>query len=209
MAFKNQAMSSSIGHPLREGRATRLARAFVGNRAGSVAVEFSMIGLACFGLIIETMQAGMYFYTSAELNNATARAMRQVMTGAVTQQGLTATQFRTNVLCPYLPSVMPCSSVVVNMQSVNEDVSPNGFYKFVNAAQTAVVMPAMDNNKTSFCSGGSGTVIYAQVYYAMPVFSMAWKLYGTSTFGGSTVHLVPAAAVFRNEPFQATQSSTC
>lgn len=187
----------------------RLARAFAVSRAGSVAIEFSLIGLACFGLVIETMQAGMYFYTSSELNNATAKAMRQVMTGTITQQGLTATQFRTNILCPYLPSVMPCSSVVVNMRSVAEDVYPNGFYKFVNSAQTALIMPTMDNNKTSFCSGGSGTVIYAQVYYAMPVFSMAWKMFGASSFAGSTVHLVPAAAVFRNEPFQASQSSTC
>ena len=190
-------------------RSWPLARAFAAHRAGSVAIEFSFIGLACFGLVIETMQAGMFFYTSSELNNATAKAMRQVMTGAVSQSGLTATQFRTGVLCSYLPAVMPCSSVVVNMQSVNEDVYPNGFYKFVNSSQTAVVTPIMDNTKTSFCSGGSGTVIYAQVYYAMPVFSMAWRLFGASTFGGSTVHFVPAAAVFRNEPFQSSQSSSC
>ena len=176
---------------------------------GSVAIEFAIIGMACIGLIIETMQAGLYFYTSAALNNATARAMRQVMTGSVTQQGLTASQFRTQVLCPLLPAAMPCSSVVTNIQSVSEDVQPNGFYQFVNAAQTAVITPAMDNSKTTFCSGGSGTVIYAQVYYAMPVFSPAWRAAGTVTFNGVSTHLVPAAAVFKNEPFQSSTSSGC
>lgn len=176
---------------------------------GSVAIEFALVGLACIGLIVETMQAGFYFYTSAALNNATAKAMRQVMTGTTTQQGLTAAQFRTQVLCPLLPAAMPCSSVVTNLQSVSEDVNPNGFYKFVNSAHTAVTTPAMDNSKTSFCSGTSGTVIYAQVYYAMPVFSPAWKAVGTTTFNGVQSHLVSAAAVFKNEPFQTSTSAGC
>ena len=176
---------------------------------GSVAIEFAIIGAACIWLIVETMQAGFFFYTSAALNNATARAARQILTGSVSQNGLTAAQFRTQVLCPFLPAAMPCSSVVTNIQSVSEDVQPNGFYQFVNAAQTAVITPAMDNAKTTFCSGGAGTVIYAQVYFAMPVFSPAWRAAGTTMVNGAQSHLVSAAAVFKNEPFQAATSSGC
>jgi hypothetical protein len=104
---------------------------------------------------------------------------------------------------------MQCSSVVTSIQSVSEDVQPNGFYQFVNASQTAVITPAMDNSKTTFCSGGAGTVIYAQVYYAMPVFSPTWSIIGTTTFNGLKSHLVSAAAVFKNEPFQSSTSSGC
>lgn len=205
MGFKGIRMATA---PDRMSLPPRLG-AFRRDARGTVAIEFAIVGMACIGLIVETMQAGFYFYTSAALTNATAKAMRQVMTGAVKQQGLTATQFRTQVLCPMLPAAMPCSSVVTNIQSVAEDVSPNGFYQFVNAAQTAVTTPAMDNSKTSFCPGGSGTVIYAQVYYAMPVFSPAWKAAGTVNFNGVQSHLVPAAAVFKNEPFQSSTSSGC
>ncbi len=192
-----------------EGRRATRCRRFGRDARGSVAIEFAFVGMACIGLIVETMQTGFYFYTTAALSNATAKAMRQVLTGAVSQQGLTAAQFRTQVLCPLLPATMPCSLVVTNIQSVSEDVSPNGFYQFVNSAQTAVTTPVMDNSKTTFCSGGSGTVIYAQVYYAMPVFSPAWKAAGTTMFNGVPSHLVSAAAVFKNEPFQSSTSSGC
>ena len=175
----------------------------------SVAIEFAMVGLACAGLVIEAMQVGFYVYTSAALSNATAKAVRKVMTGAVSQQGLSSAQFRMQVLCPLLPAAMSCDSVVTNMQSVSEDVLPNGFYKFVNAARTAVITPAMDNARTSFCSGSSGTVIYAQVYYAMPVFSPAWRAVGTTSFNGAPTHLVSAAAVFKNEPFPSSAASGC
>ena len=67
----------------------------------------------------------------------------------------------------------------------------------------------MDNARTSFCSGSSGTVIYAQVYYAMPVFSPAWRAVGTTSFNGAPTHLVSAAAVFKNEPFPSSAASGC
>ncbi len=187
-------------------RPRKLLRRFRDGQAGSVAIEFALIGMSCLFLIVETMQAGLYFFVTAELTNATSKAMRQVMTGAVSSQGLTAAQFRTNVLCPLLPAVMPCANVITNLRSVAEDVSPNGFYQFVNSAQTAVIAPTMDNTKTNYCSGSGGTVIYAQVYYAMPAISYFWRTVGATTFNGVLVHMASAAAVFKNEPFQSSQS---
>ena len=127
-------------------------RPFIKNRQASAAVEFALIGLLCVELIIETMQAGLYFYTSASLEFATGKAVRQIMTGSVGSQGLTAAQFRTNILCPLLPSTMPCGNVVTNISTVSEDVAPNGFYLFVNASQSAVIQPTMNNNQTNFAS---------------------------------------------------------
>jgi Flp pilus assembly protein TadG len=178
--------------------------------AGSVAVEFAFVGALCIALVIETMQAGMFFYTSASLEMATTKAVRQIMTGAVSSQGLTAAQFRTNLLCPLLPAVMSCSNIVTNIRTVSEDVAPNGFYAFVNANQSAVVAPAMDNTQTSFCPGSTGSVVYAQIYYAMPVFSPTWRAFGATLWNGLTVHFVTSAAAFKNEPFQGvSQSGNC
>jgi Flp pilus assembly protein TadG len=190
-------------------RPRRLDAAFGRDTRGSVAIEFAIVGLACAWLIVEAFQAGLYVYTFAAVNDATSRAVRKVMTGTVSQQGLTATQFRTEILCPLLPAGMTCASVVTNIQSVSEDLRPNGFYKFVNTAGTAVITPAMDNTLTTFCSGGSGTVIYAQVFYAMPVFSPAWRAVGTVSFNGAPTHLVSSAAVFKNEPFPSSTATGC
>lgn len=194
-------------------RCPALAKPFVrrlrDDTHGTAAVEFGLVGSLCILLIVETMQAGFYFYTSGALEFATAKAMRQVLTGNVATGGLTATQFRTTILCPLLPAAMPCSNVITNLRSVSQDPSSQGFYAFVTADQSAIIPPTMDNTQTNFCAGTTGTVIYAQVYYAMPVFSPAWRMIGATMFNGALAHFVGAASVFRNEPFQAGQAAAC
>ncbi|MBV8791968.1 MAG: pilus assembly protein [Pseudolabrys sp.] len=180
---------------------------FARDRAGVSAIEFAMIAPVLILLIVETLQAGFYLYTSASLNHATQYAARQVLVGAVEQQGLTAAQFRTQVLCPQLPGTMSCNNVITNVVNVPEATSPNGFYAFVNANQTGVTPPTMDNNQTSFCPGSTGSYIYIQVYYAMPLISPIWLAAGSTNWNGSSVHFVSSYAAFKNEPFSGSQSS--
>jgi Flp pilus assembly protein TadG len=182
------------------GRASMFGR----DRRGAAAVEFAMIGVLCIGLIVETMQAGLYFYTSASLERATGKAVRQIMTGSVSGQSLTAAQFRSTVLCPMLPAAMSCANIITNISTVSEDVAPNGFYSFVNATQSAVIPPTMDNTQTSFCAGTTSSVIYAQIYYAMPVISPVWRAIAATNWNGKSVAFVNSAAAFKNEPFQGT-----
>lgn len=123
--------------------------------------------------------------------------------------GMTAAQFRTNVLCPLLPTAMSCSNIISNLQAVPEDLKPKGFYTFINASQTGIVAPTMDNTKTNFCPGTTSGVVYAQIFYAMPVFSPTWKLVGSVQWNNSTVHFVNAAATFKNEPFSVSKPPSC
>lgn len=183
-----------------------LAR-FGRDRAGVSAIEFAMIAPVLILLIVETLQAGFYFYTSASLNHATQYGARQILVGAVEQQGLTAAQFRTQVLCPQLPATMSCSNIITNIQNVPEGTNPNGFYAFVNSSQTGVVPPTMDNNQTSFCPGSTGSYVYIQAYYAMPLISPIWLAVGSTSWNGSTVHFVSSYAAFKNEPFTGGQAS--
>ena len=134
------------------------------DRSAVTAIEFAMVAPALVLLIVESLQIGLYFYTSASLEAATIAGARQILTGAVASQGLTATQFRTQILCPSLPGTMSCANVITNIQTVPEATSPAGFYSFVNASQTAIIQPAMDNTKTSFCAGTTGSYMYIQVY---------------------------------------------
>ena len=170
--------------------------------SATAAIEFGMVGVLIILLVVETMQAGLYFYTAASLEFATNKAARQILTGAVSSQGLTAAQFRTQVLCPLLPAAMSCSSVITNLRTVAEDVYPNGFYAFVKTDQSGINQPTMDNTQTSFCPGAAGAYVYLQVFYAMPVVSPTWKIVASTLWNGSAVHFVGAASAFENEPFQ-------
>jgi Flp pilus assembly protein TadG len=186
----------------RRGSGATKARRFLNERKATAAVEFAIIGAPLLLTIVEVFQSGLFVYNSASLGHATQAAARQIMTGSVQKGGLTAAQFRTN-LCSQLPAAMPCSSVVVNLQTFSEASFPGGFYSFVNGTQTAIIMPPLDNTKTSFCPGGSGEYVYLQVFYAMPLLGTVWLPAITTTFQGQTVALVSAAAAFKNEPYTA------
>ena len=175
---------------------------------GSVAIEFALVGGIAVLMVVAILQVGFYFYVSASLENATSRAMRQVMTGAVGAGSLTAAQFRTSVLCPLLPAAMSCNNIITNLQTVSEGAAPNGFYQFVNASQSWVVPPTMNNVQTTFCTGSAGTVVYAQVYYAMPIIVPALLGSVSTSWNGQSVYFVGSYAAFKNEPFQGN-AGTC
>jgi Flp pilus assembly protein TadG len=172
------------------------------------AIEFAIVVPVFLILVVETMQLGYYFYASAALSRATTAAAREILTGSVTNQGLTAAQFRTQILCPLLPGSMSCANIVTNVQTVPEATSPGGFYAFVNAAKNGLTQPAMDNARTSYCPGAPGSYVVVQVYFAMPVMSPIWVAMATSWNGG-LVHFVSAVAAFKNEPFPATSQIGC
>jgi len=186
-------------HPGPRSGATK-ARQFLNERKAMAAVEFAIIGAPLLFMIVEIFQSALYVYNSSRLDAATHEAARQIITGSVQGGGQTAAQFRTN-LCSLLPATIPCGSVIVNLQTFPEASSPGGFYSFVNAAQTAIIIPPLNNSQTSFCPGGSGAYVYLQVYYAMPLLGAVWLPGVTTTFGGNNVVLASAAAAFKNEPY--------
>ncbi len=193
-----------IGLPL---AAKRTLRRFRRHRSGSAAVEFALIALVSLELLTEAMQAGLYFYDSAGVERATWTASRQILTGNVSGQGLTATQFRSNVLCPAISSAhLSCANLITNVQKVSEDVAPNGFYSLLNTTQTGLTRPALNNSQTSYCIGTDGSYVFVQILYAMPVFSPFWKAFATN-FNGTASYIIQSTAAFRNEPFQANTTA--
>ena len=169
----------------------------------SVSVEFALLGGCVISLILETMQVGLYGYQSAALSRATYKASRMIKTGAVASQGLNQTQFL-NLICSYLPSGMSCSNLIVNVQTTNAGVSPDGFYKFVTTNYSNTVQPPMDNSKTNYNVGATCSFVYLQTYYEMPAFSPAWRMIGATTWNNAPAHLLSAQVVFRNEPYAPT-----
>src|ERR1700730_15318450 len=176
------------------------ARQFLNERKAMAAVEFAIIGAPLLLMLVEIFQSALFVYNSSRLDAATHEAARQIMTGSVQKGGLTAAQFRAN-LWSQLPVTIPCGSVIVNLQTFPQASFPGGFYSFVNSTQTGIIVPPLDNTKTSFCPGGSGEYVYLQVYYAMPLLGAVWLPGVTTTFGGNTVVLASATAAFKNEPY--------
>jgi Flp pilus assembly protein TadG len=180
---------------------------FIQSRRAAVAVEFAFISVILIEFIVEIMQAGLYYYTASALERTSAAAARQIFVGSAAANGYNASQFLANVVCPSISATnLPCSNLILNVQQVQEGQAPAGFYAFLNGTQTGLALPPLNNSQTSFCIGQSGSYVYMQFVYAMPVFSPFWQIVAT-TFNGTSSFLIQKTAVFRNEPFQASASS--
>ena len=187
---------------------------FIKNVGAGSAQEFALLLPAFTGLVFMIAQISLYFYYSTSLYYVTDKATRQILTGGVANQNLTAAQFRTNVLCPLLSGMMSCNNIITNIQVV-PDTSGGASYWYsltnyqVNPASplgytvSALNNPPMNNNQTSFCIGAPGSIVAAQIYYAMPVLGIPAML-GASTFNGQSVIFISATSVFKNEPFSTT-----
>lgn len=182
---------------------------FITDRRGATAVEFGLILAPFFFTLAGITESGLDFYIRNSLDNATQSVARQIMTGSV--QGMkvnsvqiNATQFRTNVVCPLLPAALSCSNVIVNIQTFAEGMSPSGFYNFVNSGQSGLVIPPLDNSKTSFCIGGSGVYVILQVLYPMPLLTAIFGGGSVTTYNGVKTRVLISTAAFKNEPFPAT-----
>jgi Flp pilus assembly protein TadG len=192
-------------------------RRFIGERSGIAAVEFAALSSLFVGLILIVAQIGLYFYFSTTLYYVTQQATRQILTGSVANQGLTAAQYRTNIVCPLLTQAsngsMSCSNIITNIQVVPcwSGLTSGGFYSLTNIVNnpsspqgytmTGLTTPAMNNNLTSFGIGSPGQVVVAQVYYAMPVIGIPAMLTNASSYNGVPVIFISATSVFKNEPY--------
>lgn len=193
-----------------------LAWDFARRQDGGPAAEFAMIMPLFIGLVFVIAQLGLYFYYSASLFYVTQTASRQILTGSVANQNLTAAQFRTNILCPLLPGAMSCNNVITNINVIPEAEQPAGFYSLMNFVSTSsnsrgytmtgLASVTMNNAKTSYCIGSPGAIVAVEVYYAMPVLGLSWFLGVASTYNGKSVIFINATAAFKNEPFTSSYS---
>ena len=174
------------------------------DRRGAAAVEFAIVAFPFLMALMAFMEAGRYLFYLEALDNGVQVAARQIMTGQVqnASQQVSASQFRMSYLCPLLPSAFNCNNVIVQISTFTEGASPSGFYSFVNANQSGLTAPPLNNSQTSYCLGAGSAYVFVQVVYPMPLLTTAFASWAT-TYNGQNVMLLTSGAAFRNEPFQA------
>ena len=197
---------------------TRRLRGFATATDGATAVEFAMVSPLILLAILFLMSIGYIFIMNQALDAATQKAARLVRTGFV--QGvaplgggagvvLTQTQFRTQVVCPLLPSLFNCNNVIVNMMPVNYGTNhPNEYYAFAASDLSGLTIPPLDNTQTQFCPGQAQGYVYLQILYPVNLFmSMLATSAVATTYKGGKYYLIMATATFLNEPFVAPAAS--
>jgi len=201
--------STALPHSARPGRTpSRVARAIRDlsiDRRGAAAVEFALVSSMLICTILFIMMVGLILYMNQALDYATSKAARQVMTGSVQKNGTNQSDFRTQVLCPYLPTAMSCNNVIVNVQSLAvaaQPGQPGWYYSFVRSDLRGLTIPTLANSGAQYDAGVQQSFVYMQVVYPITFLpGFLAKIMGGATYNGSPAYLAVSTAAFRNEQY--------
>jgi Flp pilus assembly protein TadG len=177
-------------------------RKYVQDREGAAAVEFALVAGLLILAILFVMTVATILFINQSLDYATTRASRQILTGAAQTQALDQAGFKT-ALCSYLPAVLKCSDVVVNLYVVPAGSSPQGYYSFVKSDMSGLAIPALSPNSGQYTLGPRGAYQYLLVIYPITFLPTAFAsmLSGGVTYNGTPAYLTISTAAFRNELF--------
>ncbi|MBX9758336.1 MAG: pilus assembly protein [Beijerinckiaceae bacterium] len=171
------------------GRATR-------DESGATAVEFAIISIPFFATIFFLMENGYNFFVQSQLESATSKAARTIMTGSAQLSGASEAQFR-ETLCSNMLLPTGCGDrLFIDVRSVNANMA-----SFLEPA-------SIDRIGNRFCLGAAGQFTVIRVGYASPVISSMWQASPT-VVDGQNVRILRAGLVFRNEPFTGSSGAAC
>ena len=189
----------------------RVLRCFGRDKSGTTAVEFAMIAVPFFGLLMAIFQSGLYFLTSEALDAAVQNAARRLYTGQAQGNNISsAATFVSNYVCPTsggtgLSSLIDCSKLIVDVRTAPTSGS------FANIDTKADFYQA--GSTPMFCPGGPNDIVIVRVIYPLsvivPVLVSAGSGVGLVTAGTvnnvannpGTKQLLLGTAVFQNEPY--------
>lgn len=164
------------------------------NAEGSTLIEFGMLALPFFALILGTIQLIYLLMVQQMIETATEAVGRQILTGAVQQQAMTQQQF-TSLACSLLPPTLDCTKLIIDVQ-----VAPS----FTNATIGKPDLSGIGNPSAttvlSYNPGVAGNIVVLRLLYALPVITIP-GLNLRSAVSAYGFAFPMATSVFKNETF--------
>lgn len=160
------------------------------DNSGATAIEFGIIALPFFALLVALIEVSLVFFANFSLDSAVDEASRLVRTGQAQTQGFSETQFK-QAICNNAHGLQNC------MSTLKLDVK-----RFNNFSGVTMPDPLDDNgelrNDFTFDLGAGGDVIIVRAFYVWDLIANFPGSLGNMPDGG---RLLVATAAFRNEPF--------
>ncbi|WP_132252434.1 TadE/TadG family type IV pilus assembly protein [Methylobacterium segetis] len=192
----------------RGGRRGSPVGSLIGDGAGSAAVEFALTAVPFLGFVFVIFQVALYHFALQSLDSATRTAARLVMTGNVQAKSISASQFRTQLLCPALRVPIDCSKITVSISKiakVSSAQSGSGIYAFIDQTLPALRPVNLDPNKSVYCLGGPGDYLFIDVAYSFLSFGRFVQAYFGESLGEALI--LRSTTFVYNEPFQVSSGS--
>jgi len=183
------------------------------SRKGVAAIEFGMVAIPFLGLLCAIFETAFVFFTHEAFDLAVSASARKILVNTyTTSSSQSAATFKTNVLCPAMPSFITCANVVLNVQA-----PATSSFSTVGSSLNQTWY-ATNNDQTILHLGQPGSIVVFQAFYPMPVYlsvlvasgsngarnlyaSTSNSIYANPVAGGTGfVHAIFSTVVFRNEP---------
>ena len=171
-------------------RLRRECRRLVVQESGTAAIEFAVVAMPFFLLLVGIFEVGMVMFTQTELQGATQEAARQVRTGNVQANGDPETAFM-DLLCAELVAAIDCNGQLV--------VDARAFDSMADVDTPPFFAPSGAGSGNEFDGGDPGQTVVVRVAYTWPI--MTPLLAPFLADNGDDGRIITAATVFRNEPF--------
>jgi len=172
-------------------------RAFARDEQGVTAIEFGMLALPFFTLILAIIQTAIMFLGMQVLDSAVEDASRRVRTGEALTSGYTMTEFR-SLLCGYTFNLFDCSQIKLKVEVISNFSSATTNQTVQSCNATTCTWSVTED----FHCGSGRSVMQVSAYYRWPL--LVVLPYFNLKNQPDNYRLISAIRVFRNEPFGGT-----
>jgi hypothetical protein len=164
-----------------------------GDRSAT-AVEFGIVAVPFFMVMLGVMEVSYDIYIQAALDNVAATAARNVQVGGVTGvANETSASFVLNNVCPYAGGMLNCGLITAAVVPV-----PGGG-NYYSAPVQLQVSQAQANDGQGICTGTPEAMMVLRIWYDGPSFAGLLLPSFTRTWNGTIVHETVSSAGFVNE----------
>lgn len=168
-------------------------RLFWRRREGVTAVEFAIVAVPFFGLLLGIIEVGLLFFAGQVLESSVSSAARLIRTGQAQTQGMSVTDLRTRI-CDEVSLLASCGS------KLKIDVRT---YQDFRATGENLGAPIDDDGNLienfAYQPGVGGDIVLVRAYYEWPTFFPNFGIGPGELADGS--RLLVSTVAFRNEPF--------
>lgn len=160
------------------------------DESGATAVEFGMVALPFFALILGITEIALMFFAGRILDNAVSDSARLIRTGQAYSQNFDADAFKTQVMSR-LPSFFSADRLSVDVRT---------FSTFAGVSMPSPIDSDKKlKNDFSYTNPGPSQITVVRVFYRWPMVSSYMGINFADLEDGS--RLLGAIQAFRTEPF--------
>lgn len=174
-------------------RLNSLFKRFRNNRKGVTAVEFAIVSIPFFALLLGIVEVALVFFTSQLIESSLSDAARLIRTGQAQVQGFNETRFKQQV-CANIPVLSDCEN------SLKLDVRT---YLDFESTKSNLASPIDENGNLvedfDYQPGTGGQIVLVRAFYEWPSIAPGLGLGPGNLANGN--RLLASTVAFRNEPF--------